>query len=187
MAETKLMCIVTPNATSDLSPRHWFQHSGDKVSPIMIPMQKTARDFLPSDNDENIEMETRSDCRCSPDCQSECRCFSLEAETTTTLLPESTEEEDSVSMSSFGSDDNTALVIERNDKENVVCPTLSVCLSVGWSTRLPACLSICSSVYPSVCLFVCLSAYLSVCSSICPSMNFVFLIGTEKPILVVTQ
>ena len=159
MAETELMRIVTPNVTSDLSPRHWFQHSGDKVSPIMIPMQKTARDFLPSDNDENIEMETRSDCRCSPDCQSECRCFSLEAETTTTLLPESTEEEDSVSMSSFGSDDNTALVIERNDKEDVVCPTLSVCLSVCLSVGLPACLP----VFPSACL----SIPLSVCSSAC--------------------
>ena len=167
MAETELMRIVTPNATSDLSPRHWFQHSGDKVSPIMIPMQKTARDFLPSDSDENIEMETRANCHCSLDCQSECRGFSLEAETTTTLLPESTEEEDSVSMSSFGSDDDATLVREKNDKEDVVCPTLSVCLSVCQLVYLPACLS--------VHLFVCLSAYLSVCSSICPSMNLVFL------------
>ena len=169
MAETELMRIVTPNATSDLSPRHWFQHSGDKVSPIMIPMQKTARDFLPSDSDENIEMETRSNC--GPDCQSECRGFSLEAETTTTLLPESTEGEDSVSMSSFDSDDDTALVREKNDKEDVVCPTVSVCLSV--------CLYVCRLVYLPACLsvhlFVCLSAYLSVCSSICPSMNLVFL------------
>ena len=163
MAETELMRIVTPNVTSDLSPRHWFQHSGDKVSPIMIPMQKTARDFLPSDNDENIEMETRSDCRCSPDCQSECRCFSLEAETTTTLLPESTEEEDSVSMSSFGSDDNTALVIERNDKEDVVCPTLSVCLSVCQLVYPPACLSF----HLLVCLSLCLSVHLLVCLSVC--------------------
>ena len=158
MAETELMRIVTPNATSDLSPRHWFQHSGDKVSPIMIPMQKTARDFLPSDSDENIEMETRSNCHCGPDCQSECRGFSLEAETTTTLLPESTEEEDSVSMNSFGSDDDAALVREKNDKEDVVCPTLSVCLSVclsvSWSTCLLACLSICSSACLPICLYV---------------------------------
>ena len=169
MAETELMCIVTPNATSDLSPRHWFQHSGDKVSPIMIPMQKTARDFLPSDNDENIEMETRSDCRCSPDCRSECHCFSLEAETTTTLLPESTKEEDSASMSSFGSDDNTVLVRERNDKKDVVCPTLSVCLLVG----LPACLPVCPSVRLSIHLSVCLSAYLPICLYVHPSARLI--------------
>lgn len=162
MAETELMRIVTPNATSDLSPRHWFQHSGDKVSPIMIPMQKTAQDFLPSDSDENIEMETRSNCHCSPDCQSECRGFSLEAETTTTLLPDSTEEEDSVSMSSFGSDDDAALVREKNDKEDVVCPTLSVCLFVCPSVGLPACLPVCPSVRRLVCLSVCMFIHLPV-------------------------
>ena len=148
MAETELMRIVTPNPTSDLSPRHWFPHSDDKVSPIMIPMQKTAQDFLPSEDEESTEMQTRSNCHCSPDCPSESHCFSLEAETTITLLPESTEEEDSASISSFDSSDKTTLVIERNDKEDMVGPALS-------PVRLSVCLS--------VCLLVCMSA-LPVCS-----------------------
>lgn len=159
MAETELMRIVTPNLTSDLSPRHWFPHSDDKVSPMMIPMQKTAQDFLPSEDEESTEMQTRSNCHCSPDCPSESHCFSLEAETTITLLPESTEEEDSANISSFDSSDKTALVIERNDKEDMVGPALSsVCLLVG----LPSCLPVCLSVYSSVCLLVCMSA-LPVC------------------------
>ena len=185
MAETELMRIVTPNLTSDLSPRHWFPHSDDKVSPIMIPMQKTAQDFLPSDDEESTEMQTRSNCHCSPDCPSEAHCFSLEAETTITLLPESTEEEDSASISSFDSSDKTALVIERNDKEDMVGPALSsVCLSVCLLVGLPSCLPVCPSVHLSIhlsaCLSVCPSVYSSVCLLVCMSALPVSMFTQQK-------
>ena len=181
MAETELMRIVTPNLTSDLSPRHWFPHSDDKVSPIMIPMQKTAQDFLPSDDEESTEMQTRSNCHCSPDCPSEAHCFSLEAETTITLLPESTEEDDSASISSFDSSDKTALVTERNDKEDVVGPALSsVCLSVCWLVYLPVCLSVHLSIHLSARLSVCPSVYSSVCLLVCMSALPVSMFTQQK-------
>ena len=61
--------------------------------------------------------------------------------------------------------------------ENIACThferlavSLSVCLSVCPSARLPMGLSVCLSIRLSVCLSVCLSVYPSVCLSVCLSV-----------------
>ena len=51
-----------------------------------------------------------------------------------------------------------------------LCPPsslLRLCLSVGWSTRLPACLPVCLSVCKSVCLYLYLCLSVSVCLCVC--------------------
>ena len=123
----------------DTTPQHWSQRSGVMASPTMTPVQQTPQDFLLNMvNEEEMEKKLPPfnhhviNCPCSPDCKNECCCRmrrrrcsdSLEADASTRLLPERTNGDDRMSVSSYGSTDSNDNLIQGD--EDMVGPFVSL-------------------------------------------------------------